>query len=150
MPDVDILAYIVLGHPLGSNTAQASLLARAAGQLLSTSQSESLQEQLKNYIGLSTFEVKEGVEGTTSHMGYKPLTVTPPGTVPAAQQPGITETMMTVGKFLTPQLYLSYGRSLFTGTNLFTLRYDIYKKWQVESQVGSESGVDLYYRLEFN
>ena len=66
------------------------------------------------------------------------------------QQPGVTTTMLTVGKFLTPQLYISYGKSLFTGSNLFRLRYDIFKKWQIETQTGSnESGVDLYYKMEF-
>jgi translocation and assembly module TamB len=150
MPDIDVLAYIVLGHTLGSNSAQASLVAQAAGLLLSTSQSESVMEQMKNRLGLSTLEIQGGVGGTPSHMGYKPLPVTPPGAIPATQQPGITETMMTVGKYLTPKLYISYGRSLFTGTNLFLLRYDISKRWQVESQAGSESGVDLYYKLEFN
>ncbi|HSH13276.1 MAG TPA: translocation/assembly module TamB domain-containing protein, partial [Desulfurivibrionaceae bacterium] len=33
MPDADILAYIVLGHPLGSSGEQAGLVARAAGAL---------------------------------------------------------------------------------------------------------------------
>jgi translocation and assembly module TamB len=62
----------------------------------------------------------------------------------------MTETMLTVGKYLSPKLYFSYGKSLFTGTNLFRLRYDIFRKWQVESQAGGgESGVDLYYKLEF-
>ncbi len=58
--------------------------------------------------------------------------------------------MVTVGKYLTPKLYFSYGRSLFTEGNLFRLRYDIYKKWQIETQTGSVSGVDLYYNIEFN
>jgi len=58
--------------------------------------------------------------------------------------------VLTVGKYLTPQLYISYGRSLFTGSNLFRLRYDIYKNWQIETQTGGgESGADLYYKLEF-
>jgi translocation and assembly module TamB len=83
-------------------------------------------------------------------MGYKPLQVTAPGAIPASQQAGVTETMLTVGKYLTPQLYISYGKSLFTGSNLFRLRYDIFKNWQVETQTGSgESGADLYYKLEF-
>ena len=29
------------------------------------------------------------------------------------------------------------------------LRYDIFKKWQIETQTGSESGADLFYKLEF-
>jgi translocation and assembly module TamB len=64
-------------------------------------------------------------------------------------QSGITETVLTVGKYLTPKLYISYGKSLFTGSNLFLMRYDIFKKWQIETQTGNESGVDLFYKLEF-
>ena len=150
MPDVDVLAYIVLGHPLGSNGQQANLVAQAAGALLSTGQASELQEKLKNYLGLSTLEVQGGVGGTTNAMGYKPLQVTPPGSIPAAQQAGVTDTMLTVGKYLTPKLYISYGRSLFSGSNLFRLRYDIFRKWQIETQTGNgESGADIYYKLEF-
>lgn len=150
MPDVDILAYIVLGHPLGSGGQQAGLLTQAAGALLTSSQATLLQDQIKNRLGLSTLEIQEGVGGTAGSMGYKPLQVTAPGAIPATQQPGITETVLTVGKYLTPQIYISYGKSLFTGSNLFRLRYDIFKQWQIETQTGSgESGVDLYYKLEF-
>ena len=149
MPDVDVLAYIVLGHPLGSSGEQASLVAQAAGALLTSGQAEVLQDKIKNKLGLSTLEIQGGVGGTTSHMGYKPLQVTPPGAIPATQQPGMTETMLTVGKYLTPQIYVSYGKSVFSGGNLFMLRYDIFKHWQIETQTGSESGADLYYKLEF-
>jgi translocation and assembly module TamB len=150
MPDVDILGYIVLGHPLDSGGAQASLVAQAAGALLSTGQANVLQDQIKNQLGLSTLEIQGGVGGTTGAMGYKALQVTPPGEVPATQLPGVTETVLTVGKYLTPKLYISYGKSLFTGSNLFRLRYDIFKQWQIETQNGGgESGADLYYKLEF-
>lgn len=149
MPDVDILAYIVLGHPLGSSGEQTGLLAQAAGALLTSGQGAVLQEQLQNYFGLSTLEIQGGVGGTKSPMGYKPLPVTAPGAVPSAQQPGVTETVLTVGKYLTPELYISYGKSLFTGSSQFLLRYDIFKKWQIETQTGSESGADLFYKLEF-
>jgi translocation and assembly module TamB len=62
---------------------------------------------------------------------------------------GATDTVLTVGKYLTPQIYISYGKSLFTGNNLFLLRYDIFKHWQIETQAGNESGADLFYKLEF-
>lgn len=150
MPDVDVLAYVVLGHPIGSSSGeQAGLMAQAAGALLTSSQSAVLQDQIKNKLGLSTLEIQGGVGGTPGAMGYKPLQVTPPGSLPAVQQPGITQTMLTVGKYLTPQLYVSYGKSLFTGNNQFRLRYDIFKRLQIETQTGSESGADLYYKLEF-
>jgi translocation and assembly module TamB len=150
MPDIDILAYIVLGHPLGSSGQQASLLTQAAGALLTSGQAAQLQDKIRNRLGLSTLEIQGGVGGTNGSMGYKPLQVTAPGAIPVDQQAGITETVLTVGKYLTPQLYISYGKSLFTGGNLFRLRYDLFKHWQVETQTGSgESGADIYYKMEF-
>ena len=62
----------------------------------------------------------------------------------------MTQSLVTVGKYLTPELYISYGRGLFTGSNLFRLRYDLFRHWQIETETGSESGGDLYYKIEFN
>lgn len=150
MQDMDILAYIVLGHPLGSNTQQANLLVTAASALLTSRQSEKLQKQIKNRLGLSTFEIKADVMEPNGHMGYKPIKVAPTGIGVTSTPEGVSQTMLVVGKYLTPKLYISYGRSLFSEGNLFSLRYDISPKWQVESQTGRASGVDIYYKIEFN
>ena len=151
MPDVDTLAYIVFGHPLGNGNSgeQAVMMAQVAGALLSRGQSVALQEQIKNRLGLSTLEIQTTGEAP-GRSGYKPIPVAPAGVAPARKAADISQTMLTVGKYLTPQLYFSYGRSLFTGGNLFRLRYDIFKQWQIETQTGSESGVDLYYKIDFN
>ncbi len=145
MPDVDILAYIVLGHPLGSGGEQAGIMTQAAGALLTSSQAAIVQRQIKNYLGLSTLEIQSGIGVGAPTTTYKPLQ----SAAVESRQPGVSETILTVGKYLTPQLYISYGKSLFSGSNLFRLRYDIYKQWQVETQTGSESGADLFYKLEF-
>jgi translocation and assembly module TamB len=150
MPDADILAYIVLGHPLGGSTQQAALLAAAAGALLSANQSATLQEQIKSRLGLSTLEIQANPQASSGLMGYKPVPVTPTGRARENQVGGVSQTMLVVGKYLTPKLYFSYGRSLFTDGNLLSLRYDIFKDWQIETQTGSESGVDLYYKIEFD
>lgn len=150
MPDVDILAYVVLGHPLGASSEQASLVARTAGFLLSAGQSVALQDQIKNRLGLSTLEIETAGQEGAGRMGYKAIAVAPPGMTPARPAAGLSQTMLTVGKYLTPKLYISYGRSLFTGGNLVRLRYDIFKHWQVETQTGAESGADLYYKIDFD
>jgi translocation and assembly module TamB len=149
MTDTDILSYIVLGQPLGgvSNTSQTAMLAQAAGVLLSSTQSTDLQSQLKSRLGLSTLGFETASSKSTGTSGYKVIPVSPTG-VP---QPATTasDSLLTVGKYLTPKLYLSYGRSLITNSNLFRLRYDIYKKWQIETQAGAESGGDIFYTIEF-
>jgi translocation and assembly module TamB len=149
MADVDKLAYIVLGHPLGSAGAssQTALLAQAAGALLSSSQATDLRGEIKGRLGLSTLGFETGSGATTGSIGYRTIPVAPPGKTPTAST--ASDSLLTVGKYLTPQLYLSYGRSLFTGGNLFRLRYDIFKHWQVETQTGAESGGDIFYSIEF-
>jgi translocation and assembly module TamB len=148
MPDIDILAYVVLGHPLGSSTEQAGLMGQAAGLLLSAGDSVVLQDQIKKRLGLSTLGI-ESTGTTTGHMGYTPVAVTPPGTSPAtAAASSLSQSMVAVGKYLTPQLYVSYGRSLFTGSNLLRLRYNIFKGLGIESEMGTESGADLYYKID--
>jgi translocation and assembly module TamB len=124
MSDSDRLAYIVLGHPFARDGGEASLLMSAAGALLSRGESASLQDRLKRQLGLDVlgFETGEG---------------------------DIGESVLTVGKYLHPDLYVSIGQSLFSETTEFRVRYKLGERWEVESKTGTESGVDLYYKIEF-
>ncbi|QXE92965.1 translocation/assembly module TamB domain-containing protein [Geomonas subterranea] len=148
MPEVDILAYMVLGHAMGTSGEQGGALATAAAGLFSFGKSESLQEQIKDRLGLSTLGLERVDTSSTGRMGYKEIATTPTGAI-SAKAPAAGESVFSVGKYLTPKLYLNYGRSLITGQNLFRLRYDVFKRMQIETQSGSESGVDVYYKLEF-
>jgi len=123
MEDTNILSYIVLGHPIGEQQGQADALGLAAGALLPIGQSTVLRDRIGRQLGLDV-------------VGF---------------QPGTTagESVLTVGKYLNPNLYIGYGRALFGGTNLVTVRYKFRKRWEVESQFGQTSGIDLYYRIEF-
>ena len=124
MPDTDILSYIVLGRPMGSDAGQADLLMVAAGALLAKGESTVLQDRLRRRVGLDVIDIQAG-DGD------------------------LTTSVITVGKYLNPKLYVSLGHSLFTGSNVVGLRYDISERWQAESTVGEESGVDLFYKIEF-
>lgn len=124
IPDSDIMSYIVLGHRLGDDSKEVSLVMRAAGVLLSKSDSVVLQDQIKRRVGLDTLDIVSG-EGEVSR------------------------SMVTAGKYLTPNLYISYGRSLFTDASLVKLRYKLSKRWEIETQSGAETGADLFYKIEF-
>ena len=82
-------------------------------------------------------------------MGYKPIAVGPAGTGTTTGGE-IAETTVMLGKYLTRKLYVSYGRSIFTGVNIFRLRYDFSRQFQLETQAGAESGIDLYYKVRFD
>ena len=124
MPDTDVLSYIVLGHPAGGDRQSAGLLMSAAGALLSRGESAVLQDRLKRGLGVDVLTVESGGSDVAS-------------------------SMVTIGKYLTPRLYISYGQSLFTESTVATLRYKLGEHWDLESKMGEESGVDLFYKIEF-
>jgi translocation and assembly module TamB len=124
MSDTDVLAYVVLGRPIGQDGAQFDLLMVAAGALLSKGESAVLQDRLQRRLGLDVIEIQAG-------------------------SGDVTASMVTVGKYLSPKLYISLGHALFTGTNEFRMRYSISKSWEVESNFGEQSGADLFYKIEF-
>ncbi len=125
MPDTDILSYIVLGRPLGESGGQTDVLMLAAGALLSQGESAALQDKLKRRLGIDVIEVESGT-----------------GDVEAS--------MLTVGKYLTPDLYVSFGQALFGEASVARMRYSLSEKWDFESQFGTVSGADLYYKIHFD
>nr|WP_246551849.1 translocation/assembly module TamB domain-containing protein [Geobacter hydrogenophilus] len=148
MPDTEILSYIVLGRPLSGSEGETGLLMQAAGALLSAGQSVSLQDQFKQRLGIDVLDVA-AAKGT-SYGGYRKIAVAPGGAASAASTASIGETMVTVGKYLTPDLFLSYGRSLFSERNQVVLRYRLMKRLEIETQAGTELGADITYRIDFD
>jgi translocation and assembly module TamB len=55
----------------------------------------------------------------------------------------------TVGKFLSPKLYLSYGVGLFVPGEVITLRYILSKRWNLEAQSATnDNRAGINYRWE--
>lgn len=126
MPDADVLSYIVLGQPMSGDRSKSTILAAAAESLLTGSGSETTLSRLKRQFGPDTVDTKsENIGGTT-------------------------QSVVTVGKYLHPKLYVSYGRSLFSENYYVTLRYTLSRRWEVESKAGTQTGANLYYRIEFD
>ncbi len=67
-----------------------------------------------------------------------------------AMQTGITyeDTALTVGKYLTPDLYVGYALSLFNGVGRALVRYQINRFFAVEAGAGVSQSVDLFYTIE--
>ena len=126
MSDSDRLAYIILGRATARNAGEADLLMTAGGLLLSQGESVVLRDRLKRSLGVDVLGIEQG---TT--------------------QDDVSGSMLTIGKYLSPSLYVSLGQSLFTNTQAFRLRYSLGEHWELESSTGEESGVDLFYKIEF-
>ena len=148
LPEVEIMSYIILGRKLREQGDQIALLTKAAALMVSSKQSTPLDEKVKQLLGLDTFGFTSGKEPVT---GYKAIESSlNRGSQASANSNGFSQSIIQVGKYLTPKLYISYGRSLFNEEQQVRARYSITKRWEVESRISSgASGGDVYYRIEF-
>lgn len=64
------------------------------------------------------------------------------------QPPGTKGGSYTLGKYLTPDLYVSYGIGLFNAINTFNMRYRLTDKFSLQAASGAASSADLIYTIE--
>lgn len=61
---------------------------------------------------------------------------------------GIEKAALVLGKYLNPKLYISYGIGLFDSSQVVRMRYQLTDHFTVETETGTQSGIDLHYSLE--
>jgi len=123
MSQADILSYLVLGTPSSSLGNQDELLSAAAGTLFSASRAALFGNSLSN-TGIDV--------GVTSN-----------------GQQGLSGAMVTLGHYLTPDLYLSVGQSVMGNGTVARLRYRVSKHIELQTENGTQNGANIFYRIDF-
>jgi translocation and assembly module TamB len=143
MTETDILSYMVIGRPIraGGESNQTAMLLKSATAILGGSKTAGIQSQLQQRLGIDTLEVQEGPRSTFTSSR---------ATTSATSSATLDNSLMTVGKYLSPDLYISYGRSLFNDQFLVSARYTLTKQVEIESKTGVATSVDIYYKIEFD
>lgn len=127
MDRVDILSYLLFGRPAGELSAQ---------------QSTALQERGALLFGSETTKLLKAILG---HTPFAPDVVQFKGTEEGS---GIVE----IGKYLTPELYVTYEKGLTADENdQVRAEFEMNRHISVQSQFGREdqSGVDVFFRYDF-
>ncbi len=124
VPDSDKLSWLILGQPLEkAGQSGLAVLSLAASSILGNGNSVPLQTRLARSAGFDSLSVNGSDASSYS---------------------------VSVGKRLSPNLYLGYEKSLFGLLNIAKLTYDITKRVSVVTRAGSDSAVDLLYTFSFN
>jgi translocation and assembly module TamB len=118
----EALSYLITGRPLSALKSGESDLVGAAAQALGSATGDLLAKSIGARLG-----VDAAVADNTALGGAA----------------------LTVGKYLSPKLYLSYGVGIFTPGEVITLRYKLSRLWELEAQnATTENRAGLNYRLE--
>jgi translocation and assembly module TamB len=62
----------------------------------------------------------------------------------------MTTSLSLVGQYLSPQLYVGLGRALFSDDILYVMKYSFTKQWEVETKAGTQSSIDLFFKIDFD
>lgn len=125
MPRERQLSWLVLGRSLdqGGSTDERTMLASAALSL-GLGGTDFLAQGLRGGLGLDDVSI---------------------GAEPGAQA---EEARFTVGKYLSPKLYVSYGVGIFQPGQVFKILYDLGRGFKVSTESGVHAGGDLLYSVE--
>lgn len=121
MEQSDALSYIMTGKPLSGLKSGEGDMVGTAARALGSAGGDLLAKGVGARLG-----VDAGVSDSTALGG----------------------SAFTVGKYLSPKLYLSYGVGLFTPGQVITLRYLISKRFNFEAQnatTGNRAGINYRY-----
>jgi translocation and assembly module TamB len=145
------LSWLLLGRPLDQNSTSDRNLVSSAALSLGLTGGDYLVKQLGKRIGIDEVSVGAAPAGG-SDVAADPTLIA--GSQAAQQAPGTPlpstsqSAQLTLGKYLTPRLFVSYGVSLFEPGQTFRLLYDLGHGFKVESEAGVANGADLIYTIE--
>jgi translocation and assembly module TamB len=135
MPREQQLGWLLFGRPIDSGDGQFS--GAAAALSLGIAGGDALASRIGKVIGLD--QVSLGADASsTAWQSSETL----PG------QPGTDQTRFTVGKYLSPKLFVSYGVGLFDNGNVLRLLYDLGQGFKLRTEAGLDSSGDLLYSIE--
>ncbi len=122
MEQSEALSYLVTGRPLSALGGEESSMVGTAARALGAATGDLLARSIGARLGVEATVSDNAVLGGAA---------------------------FTIGKYLSPKLYLSYGVGLFTPGEVITLRYLLSKRWNLEAQsAGNENRAGISYRYE--
>jgi translocation and assembly module TamB len=123
MEQSDALSYLVTGKPLSQLKGGEGNAVSSAASALGTAGGDLLAKSIGAKMGLDDVGV--------------------------ADNSAVGGAALTIGKYLSPRLYLSYGVGLFTPGQVVTLRYRLTRRLNTELQNGTlSSRAGINYQIE--
>lgn len=122
LAEEEALAYLVTGRSIGDGGGSNAAMLRQAALTQGLDKSQAILDQIAGGIGADDFRIEEGAT--------------------------LEETSLLLGKYLSPDLYVSYGVGLFDKEGALMMRYRLSEHLRLEVQSGSQQGVDLFYNIE--
>lgn len=122
LPDSEAVAILLTGKRLSDTSkSEANVLVNAIASL-GIKKSKPLTSQLSETLGLDVLTIES--------------------------ESGLEQSSLTIGKYLTPRLYVRYAIGLFDQLTKLALEYRLTEHIMVEAKSGKDQSMDIIYRIE--
>jgi len=122
MPPTDVISMLITGKVPGEMSQSDANQVMNAATALGISQSKGITSTLQNTFGMDVLNLQGG--------------------------DSYEDSSLVVGKYLSPDLFISYVQNLFTPAGSIQLDYTLSKSLGLKAQSGKTQSVDLLYRIE--
>ncbi len=146
VPDPAKLSWIVLGRaPDAASGADLGLLLPAAAALLG-GPGGGMTEELSRSLGFDSFSIGQGELNSTTRTASS--RVLGSGQT-VAGGPSVSGQVLSLGKRLGPDLFLSFEQSLGGAATLVKLTYQVSRRLSVIARGGTDTALDVQYGFSF-
>ena len=146
VPDPEKLSWIVLGRaPEAGSGADLGLLLPAATALLG-GPGGGMTEQLSRSLGFDSFAIGQGELNSVSRVGASRVVG---GGSSIASGPAVSGQVLSLGKRLGPDLFMSFEQSLGGAATLVKLTYQLSRRVALIARGGTDNALDLNYSFSY-
>ncbi len=143
MSQSNILAYIVIGHPLQGDASQqnSNAMQSAALAFALNGGSQSVLKDIQETLGINDLSF-----GTMNAVPMMSDQLT--NTNSQNDQNNQSQTALFIGKSITSKFYVSYGISIFTGQQEIDTVYKLNENWSIRTDYTTlDTGADLIFQI---
>jgi len=141
------LSWLVLGRALEQNSTQDRSAISSAALSLGLSGGDFIANRLARKVGIDSISVGSAPAGG-SDVAADAAAISGSQAAQGAGLAANSAAALTLGKYLTPKLFVSYGVSLFEPGQTFRILYTLGHGFKVQAESGTASGGDLLYTYE--
>jgi translocation and assembly module TamB len=122
LSETDIVAMLATGRPFATigQRDQGAMLGTLAS--LGLERNQALTNQIRSGLGLDELSLET--------------------------EDGLDNSVLTVGKYLTPKLFARYGVGLFDSRSKVSMDYTLTERLKLKAESGAQQSVDVVYAVE--
>jgi autotransporter translocation and assembly factor TamB len=120
--ETDMLSYLLFGRPMDETSGTEGNAMGQAALALGLAGGDNLARRLGDRFGFDEVRVESNDTGD--------------------------QASLVIGRYLSPELYVSYGVGLMESINSINLRYQLSERWHLEAESGEYQGADVLFSIE--